>query len=42
VAFSPPLIITRGEIDEMCDRFATTLDEILAMMQRSGALTRRD
>ncbi len=40
VAFSPPLVINRGEIDEMCDRFAETLDEILGMMQRSGELAR--
>ncbi|MEX2643996.1 MAG: aspartate aminotransferase family protein [Acetobacterales bacterium] len=40
LAFSPPLVIDRNEIDQMCERFQATLDEVLGMLQRSGELAR--
>lgn len=36
IAFSPPLIITADEIDQMLDRFGLALDETYAWLQRSG------
>jgi adenosylmethionine-8-amino-7-oxononanoate aminotransferase len=34
VAFSPPLIITEAEIDEMFDRFGAAVDEVEAIYSR--------
>ncbi len=36
LAFSPPLVITAGEIDEMFDRFAKALDETKDWVAREG------
>ena len=36
LAFSPPLVITAGEIDEMFDRFALALDETKDWVAREG------
>jgi len=36
LAFSPPLIITHEEIDEMLDRFAKALDETLEWLKSTG------
>ena len=33
VAFSPPMIITEGEIDELFDRFTAALDSTAAMLK---------
>ena len=35
-AFSPPLIITESEIDDMFDRFALALDEITDEIRKEG------
>lgn len=37
-AFSPPLIITEEEIDDMFDRFGRALDEISAEVRREGLI----
>jgi len=34
VAFSPPLIITEGEVDEMLNRFSRALDELAVELRR--------
>jgi 4-aminobutyrate--pyruvate transaminase len=36
VAFSPPLIITEAEIDEMLGCFAKALDDTWAMVRERG------
>ena len=36
MCFSPPLIITEAEIDEMFDIFAQALDDISARVDREG------
>ena len=36
IGFSPPLIITRAEIDEMLDRFARTLDALAVALRREA------
>jgi 4-aminobutyrate--pyruvate transaminase len=36
IGFSPPLIITRAEIDEMLDRFARALDALLVELRREA------
>ncbi len=33
IAFTPPMIITRSEIDQMCARFGSALDQVWAEMQ---------
>ncbi len=38
IAFTPPLIITRREVEEMCSRFASALDQVWAEMQSQPAL----
>jgi 4-aminobutyrate--pyruvate transaminase len=38
IAFSPPLIITEAEIDEMFDRFARALDEALPFARKEGLM----
>lgn len=35
-AFSPPLIITEEEVDEMFDRFTRALDEVATVFERDG------
>eukprot|EP00752_Nemacystus_decipiens_P001112 g1112.t1 len=37
VAFSPPLVISEAEIDEMLDRFGRALDDTAAWLQREAA-----
>jgi 4-aminobutyrate--pyruvate transaminase len=34
LAFSPPLIITKAEVDEMLDRMGTALDELTVQLRR--------
>jgi 4-aminobutyrate--pyruvate transaminase len=36
IAFSPPLIITEAEVDEMLDRFGRALDELAAQLRRES------
>ena len=36
LGFSPPLIITEAEIDEMLDRFGRALDEIMVEVRRES------
>jgi 4-aminobutyrate--pyruvate transaminase len=36
IGFSPPLIITRAEIDEMLDRFEKTLDDLAVQLRREA------
>ena len=36
LAFSPPLVITEGEIEEMLDCFGCALDETLAWVEQEG------
>ena len=38
IAFTPPLIITHGEIDQLCARFGAALDQVWATMQSHSAL----
>ena len=38
IAFTPPMIITRGEIDQMCARFGSALDQVWADIQSQAAL----
>jgi 4-aminobutyrate--pyruvate transaminase len=36
IGFSPPLIITESEIDEMLDRFGKALDELTVQLRRES------
>jgi 4-aminobutyrate---pyruvate transaminase len=36
MAFSPPLIITEEEVDEMFDRFGRALDELTVQLRRES------
>ncbi len=36
IAFSPPLVITEGEVDEMLDRFGRALDELAVQLRRES------
>ena len=36
IAFSPPLVITEGEVDEMLDRFGRALDELSVQIRRES------
>jgi 4-aminobutyrate--pyruvate transaminase len=36
IAFSPPLVITEAEIDEMFDRFGRALDETHGWLMSAG------
>ncbi len=37
IAFTPPLIITEGQIAEMCSRFGRALDDVQAELKAEGA-----
>jgi 4-aminobutyrate--pyruvate transaminase len=36
IRFSPPLIITRAEVDEILDRFERTLDDLAVQLRREA------
>jgi 4-aminobutyrate--pyruvate transaminase len=36
IGFSPPLVITRAEIDEMLDRFGRALDDLAVQLRREA------
>lgn len=39
IAFSPPLVITEDEVDEMLDRFGRALDELAVQLRRESLAT---